>query len=330
MHLLRPRLWLTMVVLLSLTGRVAAQGNFGQEAPDFPPGLFNDGSEYRLADLKGKVIVLWMYESTCPRCRGMIPEQNKIVQALKDRPVKFIAIGASDTAMDVANYGRQTGLAMPIFVDSLGLMEKRYGQKISLNNILQVRVIGVDGKVAGLRMDANEITKAAEKATWKYKGDDYDARLNPALDCFEWGQYSKGAKLLAPLRKNKVKAVADSADKLFNALKEEGKEWKEDADKLAEDEPVQAHDLYTRIAVVFAGDELGKAVDEPLKKLQSKKAVKDEIAARKAYALALSNMSRMTPAQKRQAAALFQSIAKKFADTPTGDKAAEVAKELAE
>ena len=155
---------------------------FRPGSAEFPPGTFTDGGQYRLADLRGKVVVLYIYEATCPRCKGMVPDTNKVIQSFKDRPVKFIAVGASDSMMEVSTYGRQTGLAMPIFADNLGIMEKRYGQKISLNNILQVRVISPEGKVVGLRMDAEEIGKAAEKATWKYKGDDYHAKLNPAID----------------------------------------------------------------------------------------------------------------------------------------------------
>jgi len=41
-----------------------AASAFGQSAPDFPPGPFTDGGHYQLSDFKGKVLVLYFFEST--------------------------------------------------------------------------------------------------------------------------------------------------------------------------------------------------------------------------------------------------------------------------
>jgi peroxiredoxin len=329
MHLLRSFVLVLLAIGFAHPGHAADVGNFGQEAPDFPPGLFSDGQQYRLADFRGKVVVLFIYESMCPTCKATIPERNKLVKAMANKPVKFIAVGASDTMLEVNKYARETGLAMPIFIDSLGLMEKRYGQAISLKNIYQIRVIGPDGKVVGLNMKEDDISKAAEKANWTYPREDYHAKLVPALDCFEWNQYLKGMKLLLPLRKSPMKPVAESAEKLLAAVKEEGQKWKEEADKAAEDKNlVEAYDLYAKVATVFAGDELGKSADVALKKLSATKAVKDELAARKAYTAALTKSTSMTPMQKKLAAAMFSGIAKKFPDTPTAEKATALAQEL--
>ena len=37
-------------------------GRAGEQAPDFPPGEFTDGGRYSLEDLRGKAVVLYMYE----------------------------------------------------------------------------------------------------------------------------------------------------------------------------------------------------------------------------------------------------------------------------
>ena len=37
-------------------------GRAGELAPDFPPGEFTDGGRYSLEDLKGKAVVLYLYE----------------------------------------------------------------------------------------------------------------------------------------------------------------------------------------------------------------------------------------------------------------------------
>lgn len=253
-----------------------------------------------------------------------------MVKALKDKPVKFLAIGANMTSAECAAYQQQTGLAMPIFADSLGLMQKRYGQQISLQNIWQIRILSADGKVAGLNFTKEEVEKALGqvKTEWKYKGETYEAKLDPALDSFEWGLYPQGMKLLAPLRKSTNKALAESAKKLFDAVKKEGEEWKAEADKLAEAEPVKAYDLYSKVATVFAGDELGKSVAEPLKKLTATKPVSADLAARKSFAPFAAMTGKATPAQKPAALKFCQDAAKKYSGTPTGDKADSLAAEL--
>src|SRR4051812_48248131 len=72
-----------------------------KDAADFPPGTFSDGGHYKLSDFEGKVVVLFFYEQNCPKCRGLIPERNKLVDQFKDKPVKFLAVGPGDTRMDV-------------------------------------------------------------------------------------------------------------------------------------------------------------------------------------------------------------------------------------
>lgn len=48
--------------LMGLAGPVAGQKG-GDVAPDFPPGSATDGNRYQLADLRGKVVVLYFYEA---------------------------------------------------------------------------------------------------------------------------------------------------------------------------------------------------------------------------------------------------------------------------
>jgi len=316
------------LLLFCAAGLAPAQIMLGAPAPDFPPGPFSDGNTYTMNDFRGKV--LFFFEKQCPTCKGTIPARNAIVQALKDKPVKFVAIGPRDTLAEVMGYQKETNLAMPIFADGLGLMEKRHGFQISLKNIYKIRVYNPEGKLVGLDMSKESLEKVIEqtKPAWKYKSADYNAKLNPAIDQFEWNQYATGMKLLGPLRKSTNKTIAESANNLFAAVKKEGEQWKEEAEKAAEEEPVKAYDLYARIASVFAGDELAKSVADPQKKLSTNKAVSAELAARKAFAPFTAMAGKATPALKPQAAKLCQDVAKKYSGTPTGDKAATLADEL--
>jgi hypothetical protein len=51
------------LLFLCLVATVArGAGRAGEQAPDFPPGEFTDGGHYSLEDLKGKAVVLYLYE----------------------------------------------------------------------------------------------------------------------------------------------------------------------------------------------------------------------------------------------------------------------------
>lgn len=320
---------LACLLLLAFASTPAvAQPKAGDAAPEFPLGLFADGKSYQMSDFKGKVVVLFFYESDCPRCKGSIPERNEVVKAFEGKPVKFIAIGASDTLASVTGYGRETKLQMPIFADSMGLMEARYGLKISLQNIWQFRVIGPDGTISGNSMDKATIERSLEKAAWKYDPKDYDAKLKLALDAFEWNQWDAGTKLLTPLRRSPTKALAESANKLYAALKVEAEAWKTEAEGHAESEPAKAYELYSRITANFPGEAISKEVGAAKQKLSLNKIVLAEATARKAYAQLGTVAAGAVPAQKAELAKQLNAFAKKYPGTPSAEKASAAAKEL--
>jgi peroxiredoxin len=318
------------IALVAFTSVAQAAAKVGDKAPDFPPGLFIDGRHYSLSDLDGKAVVLFFYEQDCPRCRGLIPQRNEVVAQFKDKPVKFIAVAAGDSMADAKAYVRDTKLNMAVFADNLSLMEKRYGEKISMTNIYQFRVIGPTGSVEDYRMEPEAIEKVLSHVKWKYKEQGYHPALGQAVELLEWGQYADGMRALRPYLKSAKKDVAESAKKLRDAIAAEGAEWlaKAEAAQQAE-KSVEAYDLYTKIAATFAGEELGKKAAEPLKKLAAAPAVKDELAARRMYEQLCAGAGNARPQQKGEVGQFAASIARKYPKAPTGEKCAEIAKEFA-
>ena len=314
--------------LFTVGGSALASESAATRTPDFPPGVFSDNNRYSLENMEGKVAVLFFYEADCPGCRGKIPERNAVVKQFEGKPVKFFAIGPGDTFADVVTYNRGTKLAMPSFADTMGVMQKRYDIDISLRNIYQFRVIGPDGKIVGQVMDVPTIERALAGAKWKYKDGGYDPKLNAIVDALEWGQYEQAMRALKVATKSSPKSVAESATKLYDVMKAEGKTWLEAAEAAKESEPVKAYDLFARTSACFAGDELAKTADAGLKALKTNKAVVAELAARNAYNGLSVAMTKAGPNAKPQLATAVQSIAKKYADTPTGQKAAALATEL--
>jgi peroxiredoxin len=305
----------------------------GEPAQDFPPGPFTDGGQYKLSDFKGKVLVLYFFETNgnCQGCRTIIPERTALVHYFKGKPVKFVGVAANCTMPQALAFQQQTGLAMPVFVDSLGLMQARYGFQISLKNVYQTRSVGPTGKIEEvLDMDKEGIEKLVKKsgARFKYTFADYDPKLKPALEFLEYGNYTTALKALGPFSKSSTKAVSEGAKKLVGELRMEAEAWKADADDATAIEPLKAYDLYQKVVTRFHNDELGKSASAALKKLSADKSIAPELAARKAYLVLIQNMGQVTIGGRSAILQGCKSIIKKYPGTPTADKADDLYKEL--
>ena len=62
----------------------------GKPAPELNSVDLN-GKPVRLADLKGKIVVLDVWATWCGACRAMIPHQRELVKRLKEKPFALVA-----------------------------------------------------------------------------------------------------------------------------------------------------------------------------------------------------------------------------------------------
>ncbi len=244
------------------------------------------------------------------------------------KPVKFIAVACNVSAAEAVNYQRETGLGMTLFADNLGVLQQRFGFKVSLRNIWQYRILDASGRNAGGDLSEKSIENALARAAPepKYMDLDVGPKLAPVLHLLEFNQYAAGTRLLGLYRKTANKAGIASANKIQTVIKQEAEVWHAEAQ--AASDPVAAYDRYSRVANVMPTDSLGKASQEKLKSLASDKSVKAELAARAAFNKVAQAMSIATMAQRPVVAKAFQDIAKKHAGTPTAEKAQTLAEEL--
>jgi hypothetical protein len=323
-----------LVIALNLPAQaqVIVTVRIGEPAPEMPPGLFTDGGQYHLGDFRGKVLVVFFFDGSLKETRQFIVKNSESIRALKSQPIRFLAVASNVTLPQAKAIQAETGLAVPVFVDSLGLMAARYNFKISNQNIWQVRQIGPTSKIEGLTMDKESLEKLIEagRAEFKYKPTSYDAKLRPALDLLEIGQVSAGLKLLAPLSKSSNKNLADPAKTLMGEWKTEAEKWKSEADDNTVVDPLKAHDLYQKIATTLpASEDLAKNAAAAAKKLTTDKAVAAELAARKSYTALIQSMGNVTALTGRPAiAASCKALLKKHPNTPTATKIDDLLKEL--
>ena len=140
--------------LLALTlaaGAASAEATVGAAAPDFTL-KDTDGKTVRLADLRGRVVVLEWFNPECPFVRASHTKGSLVGTAKKlaTRGVVWLAVnsgapGRQGAGADKSREGAKAfGISHPVLIDGDGAVGKAYGA----TNTPHLFVIGKDGKVA--------------------------------------------------------------------------------------------------------------------------------------------------------------------------------------
>jgi thiol-disulfide isomerase/thioredoxin len=100
-----------------------------QPAPDWTAKDV-DGKEYKLADYKGKWLILDYWATWCPPCREEMPEVdafNKELVAGKHPGITLLGVANGDKEKDIRHYFEATKLSIPTVLEDNGLY--KYGVK---------------------------------------------------------------------------------------------------------------------------------------------------------------------------------------------------------
>ena len=115
----------------------------GHTAPDFEVQMF-DGSTIKLADLKGKVVLLNFWATWCPPCRAELARvQKDIIERFKGEPFVFIPVSRGEKRETVAAFREKMGYTFPMGLDTESAIYKKYAQTYIPRNFL----IDKEGKV---------------------------------------------------------------------------------------------------------------------------------------------------------------------------------------
>ena len=125
----------------------------GQKAPAFEVQMF-DGSTIKLADLKGKVVLLNFWATWCPPCRKELTRVKKdIIEKFKGQDFVFIPVSRGEKRETVAAFREKMGYTFPMGLDTDGRVYAEYAQTYIPRNFL----IGKDGKVVKASVGYNEV-----------------------------------------------------------------------------------------------------------------------------------------------------------------------------
>lgn len=103
-----------------------------------------DGRERRLAEFKGKVLLVHFWASWCEPCRTEFPALSRLAADLGSRGFNVIAI-ATDSRERVGSFLKENRASFPVLIDQYGSVMRKY--KVSLIPVSVV--VGRDGRVVG-------------------------------------------------------------------------------------------------------------------------------------------------------------------------------------
>jgi len=114
----------------------------GRVAPDFALEL--DGKAMRLADLRGKVVVLNFWASWCPPCVEETPSLIALHQRIADRGGMVLGVSLDDDQAAYERFLTEHGVVFPTYLDARKAIPSTYGTAM----YPETYIIGRDGRIA--------------------------------------------------------------------------------------------------------------------------------------------------------------------------------------
>lgn len=97
---------------------VSGVPQIGQEAPDIAFKSY-EGKNYRLSDLRGKVVLLNFWATWCPPCRQEMPSMDAAYKELKDKGLVIVAVSVDrDGKAAVAEFKQKMSFSFPVALDT--------------------------------------------------------------------------------------------------------------------------------------------------------------------------------------------------------------------
>jgi peroxiredoxin len=120
----------------------------GSAAPDFTLAAL-DGRQYRLADLKGKVVFVNLWATWCPPCRKEMPSMVQLYNAFRNEGLEILAVSEDREMEALEDFVKRYQVSFPVLLDTEKAVYKLYRATgvpethlIDRRGVLQASVIG--------------------------------------------------------------------------------------------------------------------------------------------------------------------------------------------
>jgi thiol-disulfide isomerase/thioredoxin len=122
-----------------------------------------DHRVHRLADYRGKVVLVNFWASWCIPCVTEMPGMQRLADTLTDRPFEILAVNVSDTENRIREFLRRMNLRLTILVDHNGDTFKAWQGKVLPASFLLDHSGRIRYRVIGpLEWDSEEVGKIIE------------------------------------------------------------------------------------------------------------------------------------------------------------------------
>ena len=132
------------------TKSFSVKGSIGDitrdEMVDF--SWIENGSEVKLSDNKGKVILLNFWATWCPPCRKELPGLSQISTELKDKNFKMIGVSVDENQQTLEKFLNSNNLSYTILHDQTDVVTKYMNVTGGSENVIpQTYIINKKGKI---------------------------------------------------------------------------------------------------------------------------------------------------------------------------------------
>jgi peroxiredoxin len=103
-----------------------------------------DGKLHRLADYRGKVVLLNFWATWCAPCREEMPSMQSLRESFEGRPFAVLAVNVGEGERAARDFGEKMALRFPILLDRDMTATRAWSARV----LPASYVIGPDGKVA--------------------------------------------------------------------------------------------------------------------------------------------------------------------------------------
>lgn len=133
----------------------------GMKAPDLA-GKDPSGKEHKLADLKGRVVVLKFWRYSCPDCRKQIPHERELVERLKDKPFTLLGIATDESPEALQKMIDEQKINWPNIYDGKR-GEGVISQQWNIVRVPTIYVIDQEGVIRARDLTGKALDEAVEK-----------------------------------------------------------------------------------------------------------------------------------------------------------------------
>ena len=121
----------------------------GKPAPPFELELL-DGKKFKLADLKGKVVVLDFWASWCGPCVESMPQVVRVADEFKAQGVELVTVNLQESSKQITTFLERQKLKVTVALD----IDAAVSEKYEATSIPQTVIIDREGKIANLWIGA--------------------------------------------------------------------------------------------------------------------------------------------------------------------------------